>query len=139
MELPVPEARPAPRPTSPVTAVGVLIVDDRAPFRSVARRLVSLIPGWTVLGEAADGPDAVLAAARLRPELVIMDINLPGFNGVEATRRIRAAQPATTVVLVSTYGMDDLPGDLLTCGAAGYIRKEELTPAALHAFLPEPN
>jgi DNA-binding NarL/FixJ family response regulator len=63
-----------------------------------------------------------------------MDINLPGINGIEATRRLLARAPDTTVVLLSTYTVDDLPADAADCGAAAYIRKEDLTPAALRAL-----
>ena len=115
--------------------VGVLIVDDQAPFRSVARTLVGLVKGWQVVGEAASGEEAVDRAAELLPSLVLMDINLPGITGIEATRRIVAEEPGTTVVLVSTYAADDLPEDARTCGAAGYVRKDDLTPSALRKFL----
>lgn len=116
-------------------SVEVLIVDDQAPFRAVARRLVALVAGWRVAGEAESGEEAVAAAARLRPHVIVMDINLPGISGIEATRRILAGQPGVTVVLVSTYAAEDLPPDACSCGAAGYIRKEDLTPARLRAHL----
>ncbi|MFI7586192.1 response regulator transcription factor [Spongisporangium articulatum] len=119
-----------------VPPVRVLIVDDQAPFRSVARTLVSLIRGWSVVGEAESGEAGVAAVDELGPQLVLMDINLPGINGVEATRRILAAHPEVTVVLVSTYAAEDLPADALSVGAAGYIRKEELTPKLLRSLLP---
>ena len=117
-------------------AVGVLIVDDQAPFRSAARILVRLVPGWRVLGEAPSGEDAVTAAAELDPDVVLMDINLPGINGVEATRRLVAAHPGIQVVLLSTYAENDLPADARDCGAVGYLRKDDLTPKALQALLP---
>lgn len=110
----------------------VLIVDDQELFRSVARSVVSLLDGWTVAGEAGSGEDAVAAADRLRPDVVIMDINLPGISGIEATRRIVAAAPAVRVVLVSTYAQEDLPADALNSGARGYLRKEHMSPRALH-------
>ena len=73
--------------------VGVLIVDDQAPFRDVARTVVALSPGFDVVAEAASGEEAVAAVAERHPQLVLMDINLPGINGLEATRRITDAQP----------------------------------------------
>jgi two-component system, NarL family, invasion response regulator UvrY len=118
------------RDASP-TAVEVLIVDDQPPFRAVARTLVSLLPGWQVVGEAASGEEAVEAVGRSRPDVVLMDINLPGISGIEATRQIVAAYPDVRVVLLSTYQADDLPADALACGAAGYVGKEDLTPAVL--------
>jgi two-component system, NarL family, invasion response regulator UvrY len=118
-------------PDASPTAVEVLIVDDQPPFRAVARTLVSLLQGWQVVGEAASGEEAVQAVGRARPDVVLMDINLPGISGIEATRQIVAAYPDVRVVLLSTYQADDLPADALACGAAGYVGKEDLTPAVL--------
>jgi DNA-binding NarL/FixJ family response regulator len=115
--------------------VGVLVVDDQAPFRSVARSLVELVKGWQVVGEASSGEEAVELAAVIRPRVVLMDINLPGITGIEATRRIVAADPDTAVVLVSTYAADDLPDDARDCGAVGYVRKDDLTPRLLRSML----
>jgi DNA-binding NarL/FixJ family response regulator len=113
----------------------VLIVDDQAPFRSVAAALVRRVRGWAVSGEAETGEDAVRLAAQLTPDVVLMDINLPGITGIEATRRIVAAAPATAVVLVSTYALDDLPEEARHCGAIGYVRKDDLTPRLLRDLL----
>jgi DNA-binding NarL/FixJ family response regulator len=117
-------------------SVDVLIVDDQAPFRQVARTLVRLIPGWQVVGEAATGEDAVEQVAAALPAVVLMDINLPGMSGIEATRQIVSRAPQTSVVLVSSYAADDLPPDARDCGAVGYIRKDDLTPARLRAVRP---
>jgi DNA-binding NarL/FixJ family response regulator len=118
-----------------VGAVGILVVDDQAPFRSAARTLVRLVGGWSVVGEAVTGEEAVAMAAQTHPDVVLMDINLPGIDGFEATRRILMDRPETTVVLLSTYAVDDLPQDPASCGAVGYLRKEAVTPAALRALL----
>lgn len=115
--------------------VEVLIVDDQRPFRTVARTVVGLVGGWRVTAEAATGEDAVALAARTRPQVVLMDITLPGISGIEATRRLLARQPRTTVVLMSTYAAADLPADAASCGAAAYLAKEDLTPAALRALV----
>jgi DNA-binding NarL/FixJ family response regulator len=114
-----------------IDSVRVLIVDDQAPFRSVARTVVSLAEGFEVVGEAESGEDAVMMAGELEPHLVLMDINLPGINGIEATRRILAAQPGTTVMLLSTYQAEDLPADAATVGAATYVHKEDFSPAII--------
>jgi DNA-binding NarL/FixJ family response regulator len=115
--------------------VGVLIVDDQPLFRSVARSVVGLVGGWCVVGEADSGEGAVDRAAAARPGVVLMDINLPGISGIEATRRILDRDPDTAVILLSSYGADDLPADAASCGAIGYIRKDELTPTILRGLL----
>ncbi|MHA6782545.1 response regulator transcription factor [Pseudonocardia saturnea] len=114
--------------------VDVLIVDDQPPFRSVARTVVGLVGGWTVTAEAETGEDAVRLADDTRPQVVLMDINLPGIDGIEATRRVLAVHPAITVILMSSYAAADLPADAADCGAAAYLHKEDLTPAALRAL-----
>jgi DNA-binding NarL/FixJ family response regulator len=118
------------------SVVDVLIVDDQELFRAVARTVVGLVPEWLVVGEADSGEDAVAKFDELRPGIVLMDINLPGINGIEATRRILDIDPATRVVLLSTYAADDLPADAQSCGAAGYVRKDDLTPTALRELVP---
>jgi two-component system invasion response regulator UvrY len=109
--------------------VSVLIVDDQLPFRAVARTVIGLTAGFEVAGEAESGEDAVTAAAAQDPDLVLMDINLPGINGIEATRRIHAAQPDVAVILLSTYSEADLPADARECGAIAYVHKEDFGPA----------
>lgn len=114
---------------APVTSV--LVVDDQAPFRGIARQVVELTPGFTVVGEAESGEEAVDLAADLAPQVVLMDINMPGISGIEATRQIVAAAPGTYVVLLSTYRESDLPADALDCGARRYVHKEDLEPGVL--------
>ncbi|HKF76739.1 MAG TPA: response regulator transcription factor [Candidatus Dormibacteraeota bacterium] len=111
-------------------AVRVLIVDDRAPFREVARRVVDASDGFEAVGEVESGEEAVLAAGRLQPDLVLMDVNLPGIDGVEATRRSRAACGQIVVLLLSTADAEE---DLQTaqCGASEYIPKSRFGPRAL--------
>lgn len=109
-------------------AVSVLIVDDQVPFRLAARAVLRRAEGFELIGEAADGVEAVALAAELRPDLVLMDINMPTMNGIEATRRILESAPGTTVFLCSTYQRSDLPPEAESSGAAAYINKEELTP-----------
>lgn len=111
--------------------VSVLIVDDQPPFREVARTVVAVTLGFQVADEADSGELALERARSVRPDLVLMDINLPGINGIEATRRIRAELPDTVVILLSTYTRDDLPADAASCGAARYVHKEDISPAVL--------
>jgi DNA-binding NarL/FixJ family response regulator len=110
-------------------SVTVLIVDDQAPFRRAARAVVTATPGFEVVGEAESGEQAVQMADALDPGLVLMDINLPGINGIEATRRITSAHPGAVVMLLSTYQSGDLPSDAVSCGAAAYVHKEDFGPA----------
>ena len=109
----------------------VLVVDDQAPFRAIARQVVELTPGFSVVGEAESGEDAVRMAAELAPAVVLMDINMPGISGIEATRQMVAADPTIAVVLLSTYRESDLPADALDCGARRYVHKEDFEPMIL--------
>jgi two-component system, NarL family, invasion response regulator UvrY len=116
----------------PGAAVGVVIVDDQAPFRRAARMVMAATPGFDVIGEAESGEEAVELFERLSPGLVLMDINLgKGINGIEAARRITEAHPDATVLLLSTYQAADLPRGADTCGAAGYVNKEEFGPSVV--------
>ena len=109
--------------------VSVLIVDDQLPFRAVARTVIGMTTGFEVSGEAETGEDALAAVEKLPPDLVLMDINLPGINGIEATRRIRASHPNVAVILLSTYSEADLPADARDAGALAYVHKEDFGPA----------
>ena len=113
------------------SGVRVLVVDDQAPFRRAAEAVLMMTDGFEVAGNAESGEEAVELADSLSPQLVLMDINLPGINGIEATRRITAAHPEIYVVLLSTYNLDDLPSDARTSGAMCYVHKEEFEPALL--------
>ena len=84
--------------------VGVVVVDDQAPFRRAARAVVGATPGFELIAEAVSGEEAVALARSLEPDVVLMDIKMPGIGGIEATRRITAASAGTVVVLVSSYG-----------------------------------
>ena len=118
--------------------VAVLVVDDQSPFRSAARSVVRATPGFEVVGEATSGEEALEQVDALHPALVLMDINMDGIGGIEATRRIRAAHPEVGVVLLSTYDADDLPADARTCGASAYVHKEQFGPDVLESLRPAP-
>ena len=112
--------------------VRVLIVDDQAPFRVAARFVVEASDGFEVAGEVESGEDAVTAVARLHPDLVLMDVNLPGIDGLEATRRIRQqSNGGVSVVLLSTYEAEDYASRATECGAATFIPKSQFGPERL--------
>jgi two-component system, NarL family, invasion response regulator UvrY len=116
--------------------VGVLVVDDQRPFLRAVRRVLDRADGFVVVGEATSGEEAVAAVAGLAPGLVVMDVMLPGINGIEATRRIVAADPSAIVVLVSTRRASELPEGWSTCGAAAFVPKEEFGVEVLAGLLP---
>ncbi len=117
--------------------VSVLLVDDQEPFRGAARVVLGRTDGFELVGEAQSGEQAVELADQLDPRMVLMDINMPGMSGIEATRRIVDAHPDTMVVLVSTYQASDLPSEAETSGASGYLNKEDLTPRVLRRLWEE--
>lgn len=109
----------------------MLIVDDQATFREVARMVVEMTDGFDVVGEADDGLSGVGASVELRPDLVLMDLNLPDIDGFEATRRIRLSAPATRVLMLSTHDPDDFRDRALEAGASDFISKSSFDPAVL--------
>jgi DNA-binding NarL/FixJ family response regulator len=113
---------------SPIVA-HVLVVDDQPDWRSTLRDLTRAIPELTVIGEAASGEEALDAAARLEPELVLMDIRMPGMDGFTASRQLTERNPRTVVMLISVDGRD--AEAVRASGAAAVIRKQELSVRAL--------
>lgn len=102
----------------------VLIVDDHPVFRDGLRLMLQSTPEVELVGEAATGIEAVAAAAELRPDVVIMDLQMPGMNGIEATRQIVAARPETAVVVLTMLEEDESVLAALKAGARGYLLKE---------------
>ena len=114
--------------------VRVLIVDDQEPFRMAARMVVEATDGFEVVGESPTGEGSVEAAKDLNPDLVLMDVNLPGINGLEATRQILKNSNGTVVVLLlSTYEEEEYAPRAAECGAASYISKSKFEPDRLTA------
>jgi DNA-binding NarL/FixJ family response regulator len=113
-------------------ATRVLIVDDQEPFRLAARAVVEMTDGFEVAGEAETGEAAVDVARDVEPDLVLMDVNLPGIDGIEATRRILEQSDGRVVVLmVSTYEAEEYAPRAAEAGAAAYIPKSEFDPDRL--------
>jgi two-component system, NarL family, invasion response regulator UvrY len=110
------------------TDVRVLTVDDQVVFRDAARDVINATPGFEPVGGVGSGEEAMAAVERLRPELVLLDVRMPGCGGVEAARRITAAHPETVIVLIS---MEEFSEDAQASGAAALVRKQDLGPAML--------
>ena len=116
----------------PDRRIRVLVVDDQVPFLRAARAVLGEASGFDLIAEATSGEAAVAAARDLEPDLVLMDVNMPGMGGIEATRRIVAARPETIVVLLSSY--EDSPAAADGSGAAGYVPKGEFGRRVLEKF-----
>jgi len=115
-----------------LNTVRVLIVDDQEPFLSAARMVVDLAEGFDVIGEATTGEEGIELAEQLRPDLILMDVNLPGIDGLEATRQILSRGDAVpAVVVLSTYGAGEYEPRALAAGAFAFISKSDFAPDRL--------
>jgi DNA-binding NarL/FixJ family response regulator len=114
-----------PAPEQRTSPVSVLIVDDQAVFRDLARLVLRTTPGFVSVGEVESGEEALKVIGDLEPQLVIMDVRMPGMGGIEAARQIRSAHPETAVVLISIEDPVDLPSTAEGCGAAALVRKQD--------------
>jgi DNA-binding NarL/FixJ family response regulator len=112
--------------------VTVLAVDDQPLFLQAARRLIADTPGFEQVGEAMSGPEALDLAAAVHPDLVLVDVRMPGMDGIETARRMATVESHAVVVLVSLEETPDLPASLETVGAAAHLRKQDLSTQALH-------
>ena len=102
----------------------VLICDDQGLVRVGLRKILDVEPDLDVVGEAFDGEQAIAAAARLHPDVVLMDIRMPVLDGIAATRQIVAVRPSTRVVILTTFGLDTYVYDALRAGASGFMLKD---------------
>lgn len=103
---------------------GVLLADDQDLIRTGLRLILSTADDLTVVGEATDGLEAVALASSLGPDVVLMDIRMPGLDGIEATRRITAAHPDIRVAMLTTFDRSQLVYDSLVAGASGFLLKD---------------
>jgi len=110
--------------TENLDAVTVVVADDQSAVREGLVLLLGTLPGIAVIGEAEDGEAAIETVATKNPQVVLMDLNMPRCDGVEATRRIRASHPRTQVVVLTTYSDDDSIIAALQAGALGYLTKD---------------
>jgi DNA-binding NarL/FixJ family response regulator len=120
--------------SSAVRGVAVLTVDDQAVFRSVASDVIAATPGFESVGEARSGEEALGAVERVHPDLVLIDVRMPGIGGVEAARRIVSAHPRTVVVLISIEDPEEVARDARLCGVAELVRKQDFGPALLRSL-----
>ncbi len=104
--------------------IRVLAADDQRVVREGIALILSLLPGVEVAGTAADGEEALALVADLRPDVVLMDLRMPGVDGVEATRRLRAEHPSVKVIVLTTYADDRSVIGALQAGAVGYLTKD---------------
>jgi DNA-binding NarL/FixJ family response regulator len=118
-------------PAGEAAVVKVLTVDDKLVFRNLARLVLRTTPGFESVGEAASGEEALELVDRVKPQLVIVDVRMPGMGGIETARRISAAHPETTVVLISIEDPGDLPSAAEQAGAVALVRKQDFGPAML--------
>src|SRR3954453_18040549 len=115
-------------------AVTVLAADDQPVFRHTARELIAATDGFQQIAEAGSGEQALALAAELHPDLVLIDVRMPGMDGIETTRRLIDQEPGTVVILVSLEATIDLPSAVAEVGAAAHVRKQDLSPRALRAL-----
>ncbi len=107
-----------------MTPLRVLIADDHPLFRHGMRTLLNATPDIEVVGEATTGEEAIALAESLRPDLVLMDIKMPGINGIEATRRLRAVAPEVRILVVTMFEDDASVFTVMRAGARGYVLKD---------------
>jgi DNA-binding NarL/FixJ family response regulator len=118
--------------TSPSSGpVGVLVVDDQLIFRQVAREVIEATAHFELIGEATSGEHALAAVAELHPDLVLLDVRMPGMDGIETAARLHSASPGSIVILISVEEAGNLPRSAASCGAAELVLKQDFGPALL--------
>jgi DNA-binding NarL/FixJ family response regulator len=125
------------RRASPARAVRVLTVDDQAVFRGIADDVIAATDGFEAVGEADSGAEALDAVQRLAPDLVLLDVRMPGMDGIEVARRILASRSDVLIVLISIDELPDLPSTAELGGAVPLVRKQDFGPRLLRRLWTE--
>ena len=117
---------------------GTLIVDDDAGFRRRVKEFLASEPDIEVVGEAADAQEGILKAREEKPDVVLMDLRMPGMNGLDATRQLKRQMPELKIIILTIYDVEEYREAAMASGASGYVSKksmmEELVPAIRRAF-----
>lgn len=121
---------------STTRAVRVLTIDDQPIFRAIARDVINATKGFEAIGEAPDGPAGLEAAERLAPDLVLLDVRMPGMSGIEVARRLAASHPELVVVLISIEERIDVPS-AAQLDAVPLVRKQDFGPPLLRRLWEE--
>jgi DNA-binding NarL/FixJ family response regulator len=108
-----------------MSTLRILIADDHEVARRGIRALLESHPGWEVVAEASNGRDAVNSAARLKPDVALLDIGMPSLNGLDATRQILAVAPATRVLILTMHDSEQVVREVLAAGARGFLLKSD--------------
>jgi DNA-binding NarL/FixJ family response regulator len=111
--------------------VGVVTVDDQPHFREAAHDVIDATPGFKAIGEACSGEEALTIVEESKPQLVLVDVRMPGMNGIETARRILADHPEVVVVLISIEEVANIPSSVQTSGAAAFVSKRDFKPSLL--------
>ena len=114
--------------------MSVLTVDDQPFFRDAARDVIGATPGFKAVGEACSGKEALAVVDELKPQLVLLDVRMPDMDGIETTRRVKAAHPDVVVVLISIEDTANVPAAAKTSGAAALVQKRDFRPSLLRSL-----
>ncbi|MET0771495.1 MAG: response regulator transcription factor [Candidatus Limnocylindrales bacterium] len=120
---------------SATSRMTVLTIDDQPRFRAVARQLVDSVLGLHAVGDASTGQEGMALARSLRPDVVLLDVNLPDIDGIEVCRQLRGERPTPTVILVSSDDEHEYAVAARECGAIAFVPKQRLTAGLLQAIL----
>jgi NarL family two-component system response regulator LiaR len=108
-----------------------LLAEANTPYRQILHQMIATHPNWSVVAETGDGAEAARLAGKHLPDVVLMDVNLPGTNGIETTRRIRLISPGTCVIVLSGYHDEEFHRASLQAGANHYLNKEDVNDESL--------